>query len=61
MLLKKVQENVALREDRRYYQFISDYYIRVMLIELGEKLSLKDNEIFTMKWDNIKSKTKITK
>ncbi len=57
LLLKKVQENVALREDRRYYQFIADYYIRVMLIDLGKRLSLKENEIFTKSWDNIKSKT----
>ena len=61
-LLKKVQENVALREDRRYYQFIGDYYIRAMIIELGKRLSLKENEIFTKSWDNIKSKTlKVTK
>lgn len=57
LLLKKVQENVVLREDRRYYQFIGDYYVRAMLIELSKRLSLKENEIFTKSWDNIKSKT----
>lgn len=62
LLLKTVQENVALREDRRHYHFIVDYYIRRMIIKLAGKLSLSENEIFALSWGNIRNKAdKITK
>lgn len=54
-LLRLVQENVALREDRRYYHFLGDYYIRMMLIELATRLNLRNNRIFKMSWGEIKS------
>lgn len=61
-LLKIVQKNVVLREDRRHYHFIVDYYIRMMIIGLGQKLFLSENEIFNISWESIRNKAnKISK
>jgi len=54
-LLKTVQVNVRLREDRRFYHFIADYYIRQMIIRLGKKLSLDDKQVFNQSWKELKN------
>lgn len=53
-LLSLVQRNVALREDRKYYEFVPDYYIRQMLIELGSRIGINKNDIFNKSWVEIK-------
>ena len=53
--LKLVQKNVALREDRRYYEFLADFYIRRMIILLGKRLNLKESEIFIKPWKELKN------
>lgn len=54
-VLKMVQKNVALREDRRHYHFVSDYYIRQMILLLARRLKIAENVIFTISWRNIKN------
>jgi len=53
-LLKTVQTNVRLREDRRFYNFIADYYLRQMIISLGAKLKLDKKEVFNKSWKELK-------
>jgi len=53
-LLKTVQQNVMLREDRRFYEFIGDYYIREMVLELAKRLDISNKEIFNQTWKDIK-------
>ena len=55
-LLKIVQENVSLREDRRHYHFIADYYIRKMILQLEKQLEIENGHIFELSWKEIKSK-----
>ena len=52
--LKRVQENVALREDRRHYHFIADFYIRRMLLRLAKQLGISEAQIFSMSWKDIR-------
>lgn len=52
-LLKIVQNNVCLREDRRFYELLPDFYIRQMILRLGEKMKVKEKEIFKMSWKEI--------
>ncbi len=52
-LLNIVQANVRLREDRRYYEFLGDYYLRQMILTLGKKLNLTDST-FTHSWQELK-------
>lgn len=53
-LVKKAQENVKIREDRRFYEFLSDYDLRQMIFILAKKLNIKEEDIFNLKWDRIK-------
>ncbi|MBU0535321.1 hypothetical protein KKC62_03975 [Patescibacteria group bacterium] len=53
-LLDKVRSNVALREDRRFYEFSMDYKLRIMLIELGNRLGISEEELFSKSWKEIK-------
>ena len=51
----KVRSNVALREDRRFYEFALDYKIRSMLLELGNRLNIPDEELFNKSWKELKN------
>ncbi len=52
--LSLVQKNVQLREDRRFYEFVMDYYIRQMILRLNKILNLDNGIIFSTPWDEIK-------
>ena len=54
-LLKIVQNNVQLREDRRFYEFTMDYYLRQMLIKLAKQLNIPD--IFNITWREVRHAT----
>lgn len=54
-LLKTVQSNVRLREDRRYYHFLADFNIRQMIINLGRKLNLNEKDVFNKSWRELKN------
>ena len=53
-LLKIVRKNVSLREDRRYYEFQADYYLRQMLLRLAKLTNISSENIFNMSWDEVK-------
>ena len=52
--LKLVQNNVQLREDRRFYEFVMDYYLRQMIFKLADNLKISRKEIFNKSWKEIK-------
>jgi len=53
-ILSITQKNVSLREDRRFYEFEFDYYIRAALLSLADRLQIPTDDIFNKSWDNIK-------
>lgn len=53
-LIKKVQENVVLREERRFYIFQADYYLRQLLLKLGGLLKINRRNLFNLSWGEIK-------
>lgn len=53
-LLNLVQANVVVREDRRFYEFEADYYIRSLLFELATRVCIPKEKLFTMTWRQIK-------
>jgi len=53
-LVAKVRANVALREDRRFYEFAMDYKIRTMLLELGKRKKIAESELFNESWEELK-------
>lgn len=56
--LEKVQQNVSIREGRRYYALMPDYYIRKMILELANRIEVGEEMIFKMSWKDIKDKSK---
>lgn len=52
--LRITQENGRLREDRRYYIFLADYYVRQMIIRLGQELNLSKDEVFNKSWKELR-------
>ena len=52
--LRTVQKNVQLREDRRFWEFLMDFYIRQMLFKLAVLRGVKRQMIFTKSWRNLK-------
>jgi hypothetical protein len=54
VFLSPTQKNTSLREDRRHYAFLPDYYIRQMLIELGSRIGFINQEVFNKSWGEIK-------
>ncbi len=50
-----VQKNVALREDRRYYEFQADYYLRQMLLHLAKRINIPEDKLFEMSWKEVKN------
>lgn len=48
-----VQKNVNLREDRRYWEFQGDYYLRQMLRDLAKRIHIPDDKLFTMTWKEV--------
>lgn len=58
-LVKVAQENVRLIEDRRFYEFMSDYDVRQILLELGGRLKLdKPESIFQMSWKEVRQRAR---
>lgn len=58
-LVKVAQENVRLIEDRRFYEFMADYDIRQMLLELGKRIKLdKPESVFQMTWKEVKERAR---
>src|SRR3989338_7211126 len=53
-LVNKVRANVVLREDRRFYEFVMDYKIRVMILELGKRKNIAESELFNKSWEELK-------
>ena len=53
-LLTKVQSNVKLREDRRFYEFLFDYHLRTAIIKYAERKHISKNKVFTMSWKELK-------
>ncbi len=53
-LLQIVQQNVALREDRRYFEFQADYYLRQMLLRLAKLNNIPEDKLFKMSWKEVK-------
>lgn len=53
--LKMVQQNVRLREDRRFYEFLPDYYLRQMIILLGKKIGVDNKAVFNKSWRELKN------
>jgi len=49
-LLKMTQQNVNLREDRRFYEFLADYQIRQMIFLLAKRLKIEKQDIFNQSW-----------
>lgn len=54
-LVEIVQKNVSLREDRRFYEFQADYYLRQMLLSLAKRISIPDVKLFNMSWKEVKN------
>jgi len=54
VLLRKVQRNVSLREDRRFYEFEFDFFIRILLFKLAARIDLDVEDIFETSWRGIK-------
>ena len=54
-ILNKARANVALREDRRFYEFSCDYYLRKMILELGYELNIPETDIFNLTWQKLKN------
>ncbi len=54
-LLQIVQNNVTLREDRRYYEFQADYYLRQMLLSLAKRVKISEYKLFSMAWKEVKN------
>ena len=52
--LKWVQSNTHLREERRFYEFVMDYYVRRMILRLAELLKMDKQAIFSKTWGEIK-------
>ena len=46
---------MALREDRRFYEFSCDYYLRKMILELGYELNIPETDIFNLTWQKLKN------
>lgn len=53
-LLEVVRRNVALREDRRFYEFVMDYDLRQMIIKLGQNLNINSQVVFNKSWGELK-------
>lgn len=53
-LLSIVQQNVSLREDRRHYEFLADFYTRQMVLRLAELLNIDKKEVFNVPWNQLK-------
>lgn len=56
-LVRIVQKNVSLREDRRYYEFQADYYLRQMLLHLANRVNIPRDKLFEMSWKEVKNAT----
>jgi len=54
-LLKRVQDAVRLREDRRFYAFEGDYYLRQMLLRLANLSGISQSQLFKMSWQEVKN------
>lgn len=52
--VNKSQENVILREERRFYIFQGDYYIRQLLLKLADMVNINQNNLFNLSWGEIK-------
>lgn len=52
-LLSRTQENVNLREDRRHYYFQPEYFLRQMIIELGARKGILQDQVFTHAWKEL--------
>lgn len=57
-ILKKTHDNIVIREGRRYYALLPSYYIRVLILELADRLEITHAKIFEMSWEEIKEKAK---
>ena len=53
--LRQTQENVGLRENRRFWSFYGDYYIRQMIFELSKRLKISKKQVFDKTWKEIKN------
>lgn len=54
IFIKIVQENVSLREDRRFHEFEFDYYIRQLLFKLADQNNISREVIFDSPWKELK-------
>ena len=52
-LLTMTQQNVNLREDRRFYEFLADYQIRQMIFLLAKRLKIEKQDIFNKSWKEL--------
>ena len=53
--LKQTQDNSRLREERRFYCFYGDYYIRQLVFELATRIKIDRKEIFNKSWQELKN------